>query len=85
MKEILIYIGLAALGAFVLYRIVKSIIENVKRERFRKKNREAQFSGSAVKEPVLGVFQETAVGAALARRLSAMAVVDEDFHSRICV
>lgn len=50
MKEILIYIGLAALGAFVLYRIVKSIIENVKRERFRKKNREAQFSGSAVKE-----------------------------------
>ena len=50
MKEILIYIGLAALGAFVLYRIVKSIIENVKRECFRKKNREAQFSGSAVKE-----------------------------------
>lgn len=50
MKEILIYIGLAALCAFVLYRIVKSIIENVKRERFRKKNREAQFSGSAVKE-----------------------------------
>ena len=30
--------------------IVKSIIESIKREQFRKKNREAQFSGSAVKE-----------------------------------
>lgn len=50
MKEILIYVALAAIGAFVLYLIVKSIIENIKREKFRKKNREAQFSGSAVKE-----------------------------------
>ena len=50
MKEILIYIGLAVLGVIVLYLIVKSIIENVKREQFRKKNRETQFSGSAVKE-----------------------------------
>ena len=50
MKEILIYTGLAALGAFIFYRIVKSIIENIKREQFRRKNREAQFSGSAVKE-----------------------------------
>lgn len=50
MKEILIYIGLAALGALVLYLIVKSIIESIKREQFRKKNRETQFSGSAVKE-----------------------------------
>lgn len=50
MKDLLLIAGLVALGAFILYRIVKSIIENVKRERFRKKNREAQFSGSAVKE-----------------------------------
>ena len=50
MKEILIHIGLVALIAFILYRIVKSIIENIKREQFRKKNRETQFSGSAVKE-----------------------------------
>ena len=50
MKEILIYTTLAALGAFVLYLIVKSIIEKIKREKFRKKNRETQFSGSAVKE-----------------------------------
>ena len=50
MKEILLYIGLTALGVFVLYLIVKSIVENIKREQFRKKNRETQFSGSAVKE-----------------------------------
>lgn len=50
MKDILLIAGLVALGAFILYRIVRSVIENVKRERFRKKNREAQFSGSAVKE-----------------------------------
>lgn len=45
------YIDLAALGAFILYLIVKSIvdIENIKREQFLKKNRETQFSGSAVK------------------------------------
>ena len=50
MKEILIHIGLVVLIAFILYLIVKSIIENIKSEQFRKKNREAQFSGSAVKE-----------------------------------
>ncbi len=50
MKDILLIAGLVALGAFILYWIVRSVIENVKRERFRKKNREAQFSGSAVKE-----------------------------------
>lgn len=50
LKEILIYIGLAALGVFILYLIIKSIIESVKLSRFRKKNRDAQFSGSAVKE-----------------------------------
>jgi len=36
---------------------------------------------AAGKEPVLGVFQETAVGAALARGVDAVAVVDEDLHS----
>lgn len=50
MKEILIYIGLAILGAFILYLIVKSIIESIKRAQFRKKNRETQFSGKAIKE-----------------------------------
>lgn len=50
MKNLLVIVGLFALTAFILYQIVKSIIENVKRQRFRKKNREAQFSGSAVKE-----------------------------------
>ena len=50
MKRVLIYIGLAALGVFILYQTVKSIVENIRRNRFRKKNREAQFSGSAVKE-----------------------------------
>ena len=33
------------------------------------------------KEPVLGVFQETAVGAPLALGVDAVAVVDEDLHS----
>ncbi len=50
MKDFLLIAGLIALGTFILYRIINSTIENVKRERFRKKNREAQFSGSAVKE-----------------------------------
>ena len=50
MKEILIYICIAALGAFILYLIVNSIIESCKREQFRKKNRDTQFSGSAIKE-----------------------------------
>lgn len=50
MKDILIYIGLAAFGAFILYLIVKSIIESIKRAKFRKKNRETQFFGSAVRE-----------------------------------
>lgn len=43
-------IGFAALCAFVLYLFVKSVIENVRHQRIRKKNRKAQFSGSAVKE-----------------------------------
>ena len=49
-KEVLLYIGLVALGAYILYRKIKSIIEDIRRERFRKKNRESQFFGSAVKE-----------------------------------
>ena len=36
---------------------------------------------AAGKETVLGVFQETAVGASLARSVDAVAVVDEDLHS----
>lgn len=36
---------------------------------------------AACEEPVLGVFQETAVGAPLALGVDAVAVVDEDLHS----
>ena len=50
MKEVLTYIGFTVVSVFVLYLAVESIIENIKRERFRKKNRETQFSGSAIKE-----------------------------------
>ncbi len=50
MSTILPYIGFVALGALILYLIVNAIIENVKRQEFRRANREAQFSGSANKE-----------------------------------
>ena len=50
MQEVINYIGLAVLSAFILYLIVKAIIDSIKREQFRAKNRETQFSGSAVKE-----------------------------------
>ena len=36
---------------------------------------------AACEKPVLGVFQETAVGAALSLGVDAVAVVDEDLHS----
>ena len=36
---------------------------------------------AACEEPVLGVFQELAVGAPLSLGVDAVAVVDEDFHS----
>jgi len=47
---ILQYIGLVALFVFLLYLTIRSIIEKVRRESIRKINREAQFSGSAIKE-----------------------------------
>lgn len=50
LQEFLIRIGFIALIAFLLFLVVKSIIESVQQIRFRRKNREAQFSGSAVKE-----------------------------------
>ena len=40
-----------------------------------------KFSVAAGKEAVLGVFQETAVGAPLSLGVDAVAVVDEDLHS----
>lgn len=46
----LVYIGIVAFAAILLYLMVKSIKESVELARFRKKNRETQFSGSAVKE-----------------------------------
>ena len=49
-KRYLIIIILVALGAFVLYKIVLSIIAAIKRNRFRRKNRGSQFSGAAHKE-----------------------------------
>lgn len=48
--RILLRIGYVALIAFILYLVIKSIIKKVNRQRFRKKNRKAQYSGSAVKE-----------------------------------
>lgn len=48
--KILLYIGLVAVAAFLLYLMIKSIKESVERARFRKRNRETQYSGSAVKE-----------------------------------
>lgn len=50
MKSIIFHIAILLLGAFVLYWIVKSVIESAKLGRIRKKNLDAQFSGSAVKE-----------------------------------
>ena len=47
---ILVYIGIAAIAASLLYLMIQSIKENVELARFRKRNRETQFSGSAVKE-----------------------------------
>ena len=48
--EALRYIGLVAIIALVLYAIVTAAIKSEKLRRFRKKNRENQFSGSAIKE-----------------------------------
>lgn len=40
------YIALVVLGALVLYLLFKSIQNGVRRRRYRRKNRESQFSGS---------------------------------------
>lgn len=50
MENVLLYIGIATLCAFILLMIIKLFIECIKREQFRKKNRDTQFSGSVVKE-----------------------------------
>ena len=47
---ILVYIALFAFVAILLFLMINSIKESVERARFRKRNRETQFSGSAVKE-----------------------------------
>ena len=44
------YICIVVLVSLVIYLLVNAIAETVKRSRFRKKNRESQFSGTAVKE-----------------------------------
>lgn len=48
--EVLRYIGIVAIISLGFYAIVKAAIEGEKRRRFRKINREMQFSGSAIKE-----------------------------------
>ena len=50
MREILPYIVISLLALLFIYWLVIYIIAWVKRERFRKQNREAQFSGSAIQE-----------------------------------
>lgn len=50
MENVLLYIGIATLCAFILLMIIKLFIECIKREQFRKKNRDTQFSSSVVKE-----------------------------------
>ena len=42
---------LVVFAAFVLYLIVKSIVKNVKQQRFRKKNRDTQFFGGISGNP----------------------------------
>lgn len=58
MKKILLIIGLTAFAAFVLYLVIKTIVENVKRRRIIQKNLDAQFSGTPVSEKrgVLSTF-----------------------------
>lgn len=58
MKKILLIIGLTAFAAFVLYLVIKSIVENVKRRRIIQKNLDAQFSGTPMSEKrgVLSTF-----------------------------
>ena len=50
MTDIIFIIGAVALIAFILYLVIKTIIESIKHQHFRRENRKAQFSGSAVDE-----------------------------------
>jgi hypothetical protein len=47
---ILVYIAITAIAAILLYLMIQSIKESVELSRFRKRNRETQYSGSAIKE-----------------------------------
>ncbi len=47
--EVFQYIFVVAIIALVLYAIIKAAIDGERRRRFRKKNRENQYSGSAIK------------------------------------
>lgn len=47
---VFVYIALVAFVAILLCLMIKSVKERVELARFRKRNRETQFSGSAVKE-----------------------------------
>lgn len=50
MDNALLHIGVIVIISLVLYAIIKSAIEGERKRRFRKKNRESQYSGSAIKE-----------------------------------
>ena len=50
MKDLLIIICLLILFVLILYRVVVSTVEGIEHQRFRKKNRDAQYSGRVVKE-----------------------------------
>ena len=76
--ELLAFIAFVAIVAFLFYLMINSIKESVERERFRKRNRETQYSGSAIKENQ-GFFSSVfshhsrseALGESVERRVSA--------------
>ena len=48
--DVVVCIGIAAFVVLGIYAIVKTAVERAERRRFRKRNRESQYSGTAVKE-----------------------------------
>lgn len=48
--DVVVCIGIAAFVVLGIYAIVKTAVERAERCRFRKRNRESQYSGTAVKE-----------------------------------
>ena len=67
--RLLPYIGVAAIGFFLIYLSVRLIKKGVEFYRFQKKNRDAQFSGSAVSRSRRRTYEE-AIGDSGERRVS---------------